>query len=125
MISEPKLENRKVQPYVGMRVRVNMKDIGTVLPSLHNQLADWMESKEIEAAGAPFFRYLVIDMEKGFEMEVGVPVAELIEAEGNIRSGVLPEGRYATLLHTGHFAGLFEATKNLLDWADKNGIEWQ
>lgn len=124
-MNKPKLENRPAQPYVGIRARVMMKELGAVLPPLHNQLMDWMESKGIEPVGAPFFRYLVIDMEKGFDMEVGVPVADVVETQGNIRSGVLPAGCYATLLHTGHFSGLREATQSLLDWAYNNGVEWQ
>ncbi len=125
MIGTPKLENRKEQRYLGIRTRVQMKQIGAVLPALHNQLLDWMETKGVQPVGAPFFRYLVIDMENGFEMEVGVPIAEEVGVEGNIRMGFIPAGRYATLLHTGHYSGLYEATSTLLDWGYKNGIEWQ
>ena len=125
MIGTPKLESRKEQRYLGIRTRVQMKKIGTVLPALHNELLDWMDGKRVQPVGAPFFRYLVIDMEKGFEMEVGVPIAEEVEVEGNIRMGFIPAGRYATLLHTGHYSGLYEATSALLDWGYENGIEWQ
>ena len=124
MINKPKLENRPEQPYVGIRACVMMKELGVVLPPLHNQLVDWMEEQGIEPVGAPFFRYLVIDMEKGFDMEVGVPVASFIETQGNIRSGVLPAGSYATLVHMGHYSGLREATQALLVWAAANGVEW-
>jgi len=123
-MSQPKLENRPEQPYVGICARVMMKELGVVLPPLHNQLMDWMEAQGIEPVGPPFFRYLVIDMEKGFDMEVGVPVASVVEVQANIRSGVLPAGAYATLVHTGHYSGLREATQTLLEWALENGIEW-
>ncbi len=125
MVVTPRLENRPAQPYLGIRTRVQMKEIARVLPPLHGQLADWMEQRGIEPSGPLFFRYLVIDLENGFEMEVGVPVASEVAGEGIIRAGVLPAGCYATLMHTGHFSGLYEATGALLDWADKNGIEWQ
>lgn len=125
MVGKPKLENRKEQPYLGIRAKVNAKELGKTLPALHNQLADWMAGKCVEPVGHPFFRYLVIDVESGFEMEVGVPVAAGIKGEGSIREGILPAGCYATLLHTGHFSGLREANQALLDWAEKNEIVFQ
>ncbi len=125
MVGKPKLENRPAQLYLAIRSLVPVKELGAALPKLHNDLADWMEARQIPPSGPPFFRYLVIDPEKGFEMEVGVPVAQEVEGEGAIRFNVLPAGCYATLLHTGHFSGLRDATRELLAWADKNDIAWQ
>ena len=39
-------------------------------------------------------------------------------------SGVLPAGRYATVVHTGHPDTLVTATRDLLDWADQRGLDW-
>lgn len=125
MIGKPKLENRKAQPCLGIRARVAAKDLGRLLPGLHNQLADWMATKSIEPVGHPFFRYLVIDLENGLEVEVGVPVAEGTKGAGDIREIVIPAGCYATLLHTGHFSGLRDAARVLLEWAEQNNIVWQ
>jgi effector-binding domain-containing protein len=39
-------------------------------------------------------------------------------------AGVLPAGRYATLTHIGHPAGLIGVTKVLLDWAAGQDLKW-
>jgi effector-binding domain-containing protein len=39
-------------------------------------------------------------------------------------SGVLPAGRYATVMHVGHPSQLAGATKALMDWATAQGLSW-
>jgi effector-binding domain-containing protein len=63
-------------------------------------------------------------MARQLEVENGVPVAAPAGGEGEVISGVLPAGRYATVTHVGHPSELFEATKALLDWAAGQGLTW-
>lgn len=121
----PKLEYRDPQPYVGIRSCVTMKEIGTVLPPLMGEVFAWLEKKGLKASGAPFWRYLVVDMKRQLEIDVAVPVAAALKGDGRIISDVLPPGRYATTLHVGHPDGLMQATADLLSWAEENGIMWQ
>jgi effector-binding domain-containing protein len=122
--AQPALENRPEQPYVGIRTKVTMAEIGSKLPPLHQEIVHWLEKQSLTPSGAPFFRYIVIDMENQLDMEVGFPVASPLAGEGHIQAGLLPAGSYATLTHTGHFKGLYHATGELLDWAKKNNIVW-
>ncbi len=94
MIIEPKLEHRDEQPYVAIRTQVTMRELGTVLPPLLGQVFAWLERKGMAPAGAPFFRYLVVDMDSQLDMEVGVPVATAASGDGRISTGVLPSDRY-------------------------------
>jgi DNA gyrase inhibitor GyrI len=64
-------------------------------------------------------------MDKELEIDVAVPVASPVKVDGQIIADVLPAGKYAVMLHTGHPAELEEATANLLDWANKNNIQWK
>jgi effector-binding domain-containing protein len=63
-------------------------------------------------------------MDAELELETGVPVASPVEGKGEVRAGVLPAGRYATVGHTGHPDTLVTATRDLLDWASERGLEW-
>jgi effector-binding domain-containing protein len=123
--TEPKLEQRKAQPTVGIKVLVSMAEVGSVLPPLIGEIAGWLQKMGVTACGAPFFRYILIDMEKQMEIEVGFPVDQALPGEGRIMPGILPAGRYATVLHTGPYKNLRPATARLLEWAEKNGIAWQ
>lgn len=125
MITEPKLVHRNEQHYVGIRKQVSMAELGSVLPPLHGEVFAWLAKKGIEPAGAPFWRYLIVDMERKLEVAVGVPIAEHVEGEGQIISDILPEGTYAMTLHTGHPDKLEEATAKLLAWAEEKGIRWK
>jgi len=84
----------------------------------------WLGARGVAPAGAPFFKYNVIDMARELEVEAGVPVATAVEGEAQVMSGVLPAGRYATITHVGHPDALIEVTKSLLDWAAGQGLKW-
>jgi len=74
--------------------------------------------------GAPLWRYRVIDMAAKLEIDVAVPVAGAAIGDNRIIADILPAGRYATLIYTGPYEGLMQATADLLAWAAKKGIVW-
>jgi effector-binding domain-containing protein len=117
----PEIIARQAQPYAGITGRVTMTTIGAIadrLPELFGFLAD----RGVEPADAPFFRFYVIDMEREMEIEVGVPTPGPVDGEGEVRGGVLPAGRYASATHVGHPDQLIDATRDLLEWADRQGL---
>ena len=77
MIKGPKVEERAEQPTLGIRTQVPMSELPKVIPELTGQVFAWMGKNGVEPAGAPF-----------------------------IKPGVLPAGRYATLVYIGDYAGL-------------------
>src|SRR4051812_756111 len=125
MITEPKLEDRAEQPYVAIRSQVTMDEMPG-LPPLWDEVYGWLASKGIQPAGAPFWKYRIVDMENKLEIDVGVPVATAVAGEGRIVADTNAAGRYVTMVYTGPFDGdgLMKATESLLKWADKNGIAW-
>jgi effector-binding domain-containing protein len=63
-------------------------------------------------------------MEAKMEIDVSVPVATVVTGDNLITADILPAGRYATLIHTGPYEGLMQATSRLLDWAENKGFLW-
>jgi effector-binding domain-containing protein len=124
MITEPKLEPRDEQPYVAIRAKVTMKEMSKVPPQLLEEVFAWMGKREIEPAGPPLLRFLVIDMMRQLEIEAGVPVAAAVSGDDRVQSGILPAGTYATLIYTGVRKGI-EANAALQEWAAKKGIVFQ
>jgi effector-binding domain-containing protein len=120
----PTIETRKDRPYAAIPVSVRMEELGSVVPPLTGQVFDWLGAQGVAPAGPPFWRYLVVDMENKLELETGVTVTSLVEGNGEIRTGVLPAGRYATVVHTGHPDTLVTATRDLLQWASEHALEW-
>lgn len=107
MLSEAQVIERPAQPYVALKEHVTMATIGTVLPGLHGRVSAWLGERGSTPAGAPFWKYNVIDTARFLEVEVGVP-----------------SGRYATLRYTGHPGGLIHATEFLLEWAEEHDLTW-
>ena len=124
MGESPIIETRMDQPYAAIPVKVRMEELGSVVPPLTGQVYGWLAARGITPSGPPVWRYIVVDLDNELELETGVSVASPVEANGELRAGVLPAGRYATVLHTGHPDTLVTATRDLLEWAAERGLEW-
>jgi effector-binding domain-containing protein len=124
MLSEAQVIERAAQPYVAIRAQVTMRTLGTVLPALHPRVFAWLGERGIPPAGAPFWKYNAIDMDRNLEVEVGVPVAAAVDGSDQVLAGVLAPGRYAALRYTGHPDGLLGATASLLKWAEEHNLTW-
>ena len=124
MTSEPKIVTREEQPYVGIPVTVTMSSLSQAVDSTFGRIFAWLEERGIAIAGPPFIRYLVIDMEADLEIEMGVPVQAGIRGDERILAGVLPGGRYVSLLHTGPYDQLIAANRTLQDWAEQRGVSF-
>jgi effector-binding domain-containing protein len=123
MSAAPEIVTRAEQPYVAIRARVTMAELGG-LGARFGEVFAWLDARGLAPAGPPFFRYDVIDMMRELQVEAGVPVAVAVDGDAQVSSGVLPAGRYATLTHVGHPSELLGVTKALLDWAAGQGLSW-
>ncbi len=127
MITEPKLEHRSDQHYVAIRTQVTMQELGTdVIPQLHSEVRAWLGKQDVAPSGAPFIRYLVIDMMTKLDIELGWPVASPLSGTEHVSTGILPAGRYASLVYIGPYEGdgLIKANAALLDWGTEHGMVW-
>jgi hypothetical protein len=109
MLSQPGIVTRPEQPYVAIGRRVTMSNLGSILPPLIPQLFEWIARHGVTASGAPFFRYLTIDMENFLDVEVGIPLAA--PASGDV-------------IQTGPYDELVAANAALQTWARANGHKW-
>ena len=121
MITKPKLDDRAEQHYVGIRTQVPISQFKDIIPQFLGELFGWLEKQGVAPAGAPFMRYYVINMPGDMDVELGVPVATAVRSDGRIAPGVIPAGRYASLVYSG--VNGIPGNKALLDWAAKNEVK--
>jgi effector-binding domain-containing protein len=121
---EPTIVDRPSAPYAAIKVVVTMDQLGTVVPPLNAEVFRWLAARQITPAGPPFWKYNLIDMQRGLEIEAGVTVAEPVSGDERVLGGVLPAGRYATMRHAGHPSTLMAATASLLEWAAAHSLMW-
>src|SRR5690349_8909539 len=97
MSTQPEIVERAAQPYVAIKVKVGMNELGDVVPPLNREVFEWLGSRGVAPAGPPFWKYNVIDMERQLEVEAGVAVASAVAGDERVLAGELPAGRYATM----------------------------
>lgn len=124
MITEPRIDERPEQPYVGIRAKTTMPEFSAVIDAAFPEVFAWLEKRGIALAGAPLIRYHVINMAGQLDVEIGIPVAAPVSGDDRVMPGILPAGRYASVLYTGDYSGLIEANRVLIDWAKENNIRW-
>ncbi|GCE29012.1 hypothetical protein KDA_44960 [Dictyobacter alpinus] len=123
-ITEPKIEQRAAQPYMGIRTQVTMEEFGQgVIPQLLGEVMGWLSSQGTGPTGAPFIRYHVINMPSLLDIELGWPVASPLTGTDRIHAHTLPAGRYASLIFTGIENGI-QGNGALLDWGHTRGLKW-
>jgi effector-binding domain-containing protein len=123
MINQPKLEDRPLLHYVGIRTQIPMTALPTVIPQSLDEVAVWLSKKGVSPAGAPFIRYHAINMETTLDVEVGWPVPAALPGDTRVSAGSLPAGRYVTLIYTDVKAGI-PANAALLEWGAGQGLDW-
>jgi effector-binding domain-containing protein len=120
MVGKPGVYERPDEHYMGIRTQTPFKGMFTVIDKqLFKELRAWMKQEGVEPVGQPFFRYYVINMEGEMDVEVGIPVTIALPSDGRVRPGVLPGGRYASLVYIG--TG-YTGSGALISWAIENGV---
>ena len=94
------------------------------------ELFDWLAQRGQKPSGAPFFRYLIIDMERELQIEAGVPVSAPLNlapdaSSSAVSAETLPGGRFVRAFFVGYPDGLEEATAELLRWAEAQDLRWR
>lgn len=119
--TEPKIDQRTEQPYMGIRIQTPFKGMFKHIDKLSKELPKWFKEQGIEPAAPPFLRYHIIDMEGEMDIEYGIPVHEPVQGDERVTAGALPAGRYLSLVYVGNG---YTGNKNLIEWARANGLKW-
>ena len=138
-MSEPKIELRPAQQYLGIAGEI-MDGVPAFVDRAFPELFGWLGEHAVEPAGPPFIRYGEMDADgEPLELEVGVPVNPDVPANldapasasangaSRVRADALPAGRYLTYLHIGPYRSetlpdLAAARARLLSWAEARGL---
>ncbi|WP_020015818.1 GyrI-like domain-containing protein [Promicromonospora sukumoe] len=122
-MSTYRVETRPETATAGITDTVTMSEIARIADRIP-EVAGWIVEHGSHPAGAPYFRYQVIDMDAELVVEVGFPVPDdaALTSSGDVTVGAIPAGRYVTTVHHGHPDSLVDATGALLRWAEEEGL---
>ncbi len=121
IIEGPTVVTRPEIPYVGIRVVTPFRGMLGVRDELLAELFGRAGQSDLDVVGYGFLRLHVVDMQGDMDIEVGLVTRERSECAGRVCAGVLPAGRYATLVYTGVGTG---ANRALIEWAGASGLEF-
>ena len=93
-------------------------EVGERIPAL----ISYIRQRGAHPAGPPFVRYHTFG-EGETDMEVGIPVKELVAEEGRIIASELPGGPIISTWHYGPHDALGQAYARLQAWLDEQGRE--
>jgi effector-binding domain-containing protein len=126
-VREPRIEERAEQPYLAIRSEVT-EGVPAVVDRAFPALFAWLREHGVQPSGPPFIRFLELDgTGEPLELEVAAPVSGDARGGGPVRAGVLPAGRYVTLLHVGPYRStaapdLGDARAALVGWIAEHGV---
>src|SRR5260221_11650247 len=101
MFTEPKLIDRKEQPYMGIRTQVPMRQLQKMVPKFVNELVTWLAAQGVKPTGGRFMRFHVINMKSNMDVEIGVPITIALSGNVHIEADVLPAGKDAAVVEMG------------------------
>ena len=120
-IGKPRIDKRPERTYMGIRTLAPFKGMSKVIDKISRELNTWVAENKIKTSGPPFLRYHVIDMRGSMDISFCVPVRKALPDDGEIKAGVLPAGRYASLIYSG---GGISGNRALIEWVRARGLDF-
>jgi effector-binding domain-containing protein len=106
------VEEVSSQEILSSRARGGVAEIQAILGRVYGEIAGYLAELGEAPAGAPFVIYYNEDMQD-LEMEIGFPVSKKFPTRGDLKSGVLPAGKVATVMHRGPYSDVEQAYQGL------------
>ena len=110
------------RPYVGIRLTTPFPGMFAVATRGLKQLRAWSKANGLEEEGPYFLRYYHCDMRDIMEIEAGFVTRAAPLDHPQIKGGLLPRGRYASLIYRGN--GL-RGNQALMQWGRDTGTVFE
>jgi effector-binding domain-containing protein len=104
---------KRDRPYAGIRLKTPFPGMFAVATRALKDLRKWTKTSGLEDEGPYFLRYYHCDMTDIMDIEAGVVTRSAPSDHPQIKPGVLPGGRYASLIYRGN--GL-RGNQALMQW---------
>jgi effector-binding domain-containing protein len=118
--TKPIVKELDEKSYYGIRFTAPYRGMFSRVTAEFRNLDLWIRENRSVEFGSRFLRYHLIDMRGIMDLEIGIFTATNNLINSTVSTGVIPCGRYATMIYRG--LGL-AANKTLLDWINENGFK--
>ncbi len=114
------LSKRSAQPTMSVRTRSAVQDLPELLGKVYGKIAQYLGTLGAQPIGPPYVGYYNMDMQD-LDLEIGFPVSQVIQGQGDIQYSEIPEGQFATCLYTGPYSDIEAAYIALTQWVETQG----
>lgn len=110
------------QPVLSMRTITAVENLPAFFGKAYQGVMEYLVSLGEKPSGMPFGAYYNMDM-SALDIEAGFPVAKALPPKGEIKSSLIPGGKFVSTLHRGPYDTIEPAYAALTEWAKANGHE--
>ena len=116
------INEQVAQPFLGVRVRTSIAEMGSVLGQSYGAIMAYLGELGQQPAGAPFAAFYNQDMQD-LDVEIGMPTAEIFPDRGDVYGAEIPAGRVAECMYTGSYQTMEPAYQQLAQFVAEQGEE--
>ena len=88
--TKPIIDERPERHTAGIRLTSPMREFKKVIPRTLTEVLAWAKEHGVGTGEPPFMRFYVINMEGMMDMEIGIRVAEPVQANGRVTRASFP-----------------------------------
>ncbi|MCJ7532873.1 MAG: GyrI-like domain-containing protein [Anaerolineales bacterium] len=116
------IKEQVAQPTLFVRSTCAVQNLPMFFGKTYGDIVQYLASLEEQPTGAAYCIYYNMDMQ-ALDIQAGFPVAHTIPGKGDIQSGEIPSGRYASGLNIGPYDKMEPFYNALIQWVKAQGEE--
>lgn len=109
------VKEKGAQPVLFVRTVTEISLLHTIVEETEKRIKKYIKEAGGKAIDIPYSRYHKNDQTE-VDIEIGIPVSSKIPGKGEIRSMVIPEGKYVVARYTGPYKEMDRAYEGILRW---------
>jgi effector-binding domain-containing protein len=121
-ISEIGLIRYRETPVLVIRKETTIGKLPQLIGTSYGMIMAFLGKKSQKIADMPFVLYQNFDFQK-MNVEIGFPVSQRIEGEGEVEAAVIPEQDMIYCMYQGAYNKIEDTYKAMYQWAADHGLE--
>jgi len=110
------------QPVLSVRRQTKLENLPQVIGQAYGLIMEHLNRIGVQPVDAPYTAYYNLDM-NDLDVEMGFPVAEMQEDEGDINAGRLPACQAVTCMYQGAYADMNDIYEKIFRWMEENNCK--
>lgn len=120
-ISCVEIIDRSQRAVMAIRKTTTGAQLSELIQESYNLLGEYFEQNNAYLSDMPYVKYFNMDMDN-LDVEIGFPVKKSLPEKGEIKAGVIPEGKYIFGIYRGPYQQIEELYDNIMKFVNENKL---